>query len=645
MEKRKAKISIAGIMVLVLSLSAISYADTYKLIHDQGTGGSWDTLGDWTNTVAGTPPTAILPADDYDMDGFILRSPTGASPSFGAGSLTSSSVGGVILFKHTAGTASITNFNEFAGVVFGAGNPTSTQSVHLVGFSNNIFSQLSAGSAQGVDVQIDNWTGNGILRMGNATSAIGYYGLTITDALGFTGTIDSTFGTTDWKNDADLSNASYKIVTAGYEDVILNSDITVKALTIGGTGYGPGTYSFATLNAAHDSTFVDGGAGSITVLGESKSYKLIANQGSSQSWDSLGDWTNTVDGTPPTAILPIDHYDMDGFVLRSPTGVSPTFGAGSLTSTSSGGAILFKHSSGTATITSFNDVIGVVFGAGNAATQSVHLVGFSNHSYAQLSADPDRGMDVQIDNWTGNGILRMGNTTSSTGYYGLTITDALGFTGTIDSTFGTTDWKNDADLSNASYKIVTAGYEDVILNSDIRVGALDIGGTIYAPGTYSFAMLNAAHDSSFVDGGTGSIAVGLGSLPSYVQWANQYPTMGSETNKTDDPDLDGLNNLYEWGLGGDPTNGADLGHIPTFGIIEDSGTNWFEYLYAKRNDSDDLGLDYYLELLPDLVIGSWASNNYVVGIGTLDAEFDTVTNRIPTDAEDEQFIKLMIESN
>ena len=132
----------------------------------------------------------------------------------------------------------------------------------------------------------------------------------------------------------------------------------------------------------------------------------------------------------------------------------------------------------------------------------------------------------------------------------------------------------------------------------------------------------------------------------YTLWINQYAAgAGAETNQTDNPDGDALNNLYEWGLGGDPTNSADIGHVPTFGTVEDGGANWFEYVHAKRNNAGNLGLDYYLDLKTDLVSGSWASNDYVVGTGTLDGEFDAVTNRVPTDVEDAQFIQLMIESN
>ena len=132
----------------------------------------------------------------------------------------------------------------------------------------------------------------------------------------------------------------------------------------------------------------------------------------------------------------------------------------------------------------------------------------------------------------------------------------------------------------------------------------------------------------------------------YDTWISQYAAgAGSETNKTDNPDGDSLSNVYEWGLGGDPTNGADIGHVPTHGTVEDGGTNWFEYVYAQRNDAGALGLDYYLELTSDLVVGSWVSNNYVVGTGTLDGDFDAVTNRVSTDSEDAQFVRLIIESN
>jgi len=46
----------------------------------------------------------------------------------------------------------------------------------------------------------------------------------------------------------------------------------------------------------------------------------------------------------------------------------------------------------------------------------------------------------------------------------------------------------------------------------------------------------------------------------------------------------------------------------------------------------------------NLVSGVWSNGGYdVMGSGTIDPEFDTVTNRVCADEEDELFIRLVIE--
>mgnify|MGYP003573480102 FL=1 len=108
-----------------------------------------------------------------------------------------------------------------------------------------------------------------------------------------------------------------------------------------------------------------------------------------------------------------------------------------------------------------------------------------------------------------------------------------------------------------------------------------------------------------------------------------------------DDDDDGLINLYEYGLGGDPTNGFVDGNIPSFGNIDGS----MLYIHAQRND--DTNLVYYLETDTDLVSAPiWTNSGYIVtGTNTsLVGDFDEVTNSIPTTAA-QQFIQLIIEQN
>ncbi len=116
-------------------------------------------------------------------------------------------------------------------------------------------------------------------------------------------------------------------------------------------------------------------------------------------------------------------------------------------------------------------------------------------------------------------------------------------------------------------------------------------------------------------------------------WAITYGVSGA----TNDPDVDGFNNLAEFGLGGNPTNGGDSGYVPTHGI---SGTD-LEYVYARRKNS---GLNYWLETSTNLVSNVWTNRGYteLPAVGNINADFDAVTNQLPIVME-ETFIRLRIE--
>ena len=130
------------------------------------------------------------------------------------------------------------------------------------------------------------------------------------------------------------------------------------------------------------------------------------------------------------------------------------------------------------------------------------------------------------------------------------------------------------------------------------------------------------------------VQVQIEGLP-YEAWKNEYVVTGEPD---DDQDNDGLLNLYEYGLGGNPTNGFVDGEIPIFGH-EGSG---MEYIHAQR--SDDPALVYALALTDNLVFGLWTTNTgYTVsGTNVTAGTFDYVTNTIPT-VDDATFIKLIIE--
>ena len=131
-------------------------------------------------------------------------------------------------------------------------------------------------------------------------------------------------------------------------------------------------------------------------------------------------------------------------------------------------------------------------------------------------------------------------------------------------------------------------------------------------------------------------------LSAYEQWvAGWGVAIGSQN---DDYDNDGLDNLCEYGLGGDPTDPADRGITPVSMVEQDGGTNWLTYAYPMLSDAGS-GISYHLEVSDDLVSPSWTNAGYLVtGTGTIDADFNAVTNRISTETKPKQFVRLMIEA-
>jgi hypothetical protein len=125
-------------------------------------------------------------------------------------------------------------------------------------------------------------------------------------------------------------------------------------------------------------------------------------------------------------------------------------------------------------------------------------------------------------------------------------------------------------------------------------------------------------------------------LAGYDLWADGWGvTIGGMTN---DYDGDGLLNLAEYGLGGDPTNSADVGYTPFF-VQNDSS---LEFVYTFRNDDESLSC--LLQSCEDLVQADWTNSGYTVSGTNVNGSFDVVTNDIST-INPQMFFRLYIEGN
>ncbi len=110
----------------------------------------------------------------------------------------------------------------------------------------------------------------------------------------------------------------------------------------------------------------------------------------------------------------------------------------------------------------------------------------------------------------------------------------------------------------------------------------------------------------------------------YADWTALYPSLSS-TNLDYDAEPDGMDNFLEYALGGNPTNHDAVSMLPTESITAENGTNWLNYIYRRRRDTD---LNYVI-LENTGLTDSWATNNTELGSGIIDTEFEIVTNRMP----------------
>lgn len=422
----------------------------------------------------------------------------------------------------------------------------------------------------------------------------------------------------------------------------LSGAVTVTALRTGGAFVDPGTYTFADFQAAgKDANFIDSG-GSITVLGSSVPGDTIVwdgGAGDSSRWGTPANWD------PDTAPNAADNFVFTGNSI-SAFSLATAFVANTLTggdgstlrirsNQSLSGALIVTGSSGAL---SFLRLV-----ESGAVSRSFTVSGSTTLGGTRFRFLVDQADDVLTLNLDALSFVE-GSLIEKQGSGDLVLNatslKANGNTLEIDSgkvTFGGT-----ADYAGLSVDVTgVSGSGKLVVSNSITLKALTIVGANIATGVYPPGdPIYTTYVDRLLDGG-GTLTVDPDAeLKGYTLWAGGWMVdIGTETN---DYDVDGLLNVYEYGLGGDPTNALDQGVSPVFEIVDDGGSDVFRYIHPQLSDPNS-GLDYHLELNTDLATGSWVDAGYTVSgtnvtVGTL----DFVTNTTDT-VDGEKFIRLIIE--
>jgi len=125
----------------------------------------------------------------------------------------------------------------------------------------------------------------------------------------------------------------------------------------------------------------------------------------------------------------------------------------------------------------------------------------------------------------------------------------------------------------------------------------------------------------------------------YEQWAESVGlTIGVDDGRGDDPDCDGMDNLLEYALGGNPLVIDDATVLPIWNVDASLVT----YVYARRTDAASRGLGYDFRLGDNLVVGFGSAGDTYATVTPVDSAFEQVSNSIPVSALSSGFIDLKI---
>jgi hypothetical protein len=215
----------------------------------------------------------------------------------------------------------------------------------------------------------------------------------------------------------------------------------------------------------------------------------------------------------------------------------------------------------------------------------------------------------------------------------------------------TYEWGNLSGVTQGTVVASASGLVNLGVNKgdyhDFDWSVAGLADTVLSGGETAAFRLTATNASGIWSSGAfDNIAVmgGAYSGSGYDAWAGDYGLTGGALG---DDDNDGIDNLTEYAQDGDPTNGAVTGTLPMTGeaFADGGGTNWIEYIYVRRTTAGH-GLTYTLEQCYNLPGHAWSNHADIVKVGESvpSGGFKYVTNNVPTDGKNLEFIRLNIEN-
>ncbi len=197
----------------------------------------------------------------------------------------------------------------------------------------------------------------------------------------------------------------------------------------------------------------------------------------------------------------------------------------------------------------------------------------------------------------------------------LTLSGAHSYTGNT-SVVGGNLTLSQTGLSDAADVRLAGGTLALNYSGTDTVNALYVNGVLQPAGVYGSSTSGAAIANDTLFSGTGTLTVTTGAIADpYAAWAAGYNFNGGDSTASGDPDNDGVKNLLEWVLGGDPTVSDSATHAVQ--VVKDA-----TYLNLVFNRADDSESAVTLEARWSTNLSTW--NNVTAGATSAAAEVNGV---------------------
>ena len=559
-------IGISGGTLATLAADALPPTSTVAFTNTTGTAGldltgrtqtlsgltfGTQTTGTNTVTITGNSSTSLT-VSPATLTFAPLNSASNLTVNMSSlGTFTYNNTGGTLNIN--GGSSAITSTGHFTTLTL----PTTANNITALnlnvgnsGSSNGVaVSTLNLGTTANLNVTNlgignSNSRASGTLKAGSGT-------LTIRGATGGTSAATLTLGSSDSYQVSDTTTAVFD-ASAGTLDALF-SDVTIGRDVFGGAARG------VTINAT-----LKMGAGSI-----SANTLTLANLGGtytgagSYSITSLLDLNGT--GTTTVTNLKLAHNSS----ITSPA----TVVLNSQVNLNGGATLKAAYVqqgtvTGVTTLTSrinwANGTIANIPG-GDLTISGVAIVlgGTATHAF-DISAGQTATVSAAISSLSGSTPL----TKSGSGT--LTLSGPNTYVGTTTVAAGTLETTTPFFDDASAVEIAAAAVLKLSFSGTDIVGSLTINGVPMTSGTtYGATGSGAAVIDNIHFSGTAKLQVGL-IIDPFISWigSSAFGLATADQGKTQDPDGDGLNNLLEFAIDGNPASGASSGKVVT--KIDDS---------------------------------------------------------------------------